>query len=296
MPGQLNYHHLRYFHAIAKAKSMREAAERLRLSPPALSAQLKQLESQLGHRLLERSPSGRTLTEAGRIAFDYAETIFRAGDELEGVMVQGAPQGRRALRVGAVATLSRNFLIGAFAPLLARSDVGLVLRSGPLTELLALMQAHEIDVVLSNQTAPRNPQSSFHSRLLAEQPVSLVGGSRWKRRGFRFPEDCATVPIAVPGLDSNLRGAFDALMEEAGVRPLIAAEVDDMAMLRLLARETAGLTLVPRIVVKDELERGTLIEKRKLPRLKETFYAISPSRRFPNPLVRELVDHVASRG
>lgn len=296
MAGQLNYHHLRYFHAIARAKSMRQAADRLRLSPPALSAQLKVLESQLGHRLFERSSTGPILTEAGRIAFDYAETIFRAGDELEGVMAQGAPQGRRQLRVGAVATLSRNFLIGAFAPLLARSDVGLVLRSGALSELLGLMKSHEIDVVLSNQTAPRAPESSFHSRLLAEQPVSLVGASRWKRRAFRFPEDCATVPIALPGLDSNVRAGFDALLDEAGVRPLIAAEVDDMAMLRLLARETDGLTLVPRIVVKDELERGTLIEKRKLPRLKETFFAISPSRRFPNTLVRDLVDHVAARG
>ncbi|HET9955088.1 MAG TPA: LysR family transcriptional regulator [Polyangiaceae bacterium] len=296
MPGQLNYHHLRYFHAIAKAKSMRQAAERLRLSPPALSAQIKLLESQLGHRLFERAPSGPTLTEAGRIAFDYAETIFRTGDELEGVMLQGAPQPRRTLRVGAVATLSRNFLIGAFQPLLARSDVGLTVRSGALSDLLALMQAHEIDVVLSNQPAPRGPHSSCHSQLLAEQPVSLVGPSRWKRRSFRFPEECATVPLALPGLDSNLRAAFDALMDEAGIRPLIAAEVDDMAMLRLLARETDGLTLVPRIVVKDELERGTLIEKRKLRRLKETFYAISPSRRFPNTLVRDLVDHVASRG
>ena len=104
------------------------------------------------------------------------------------------------------------------------------------------------------------------------------------------------MPIALPGLDSNLRAAFDALMDEAGVRPLIDAEMDDMAMLRLLARETDGLTLVPRIVIKDELERGTLIDKCRLPRLKETFFAISPSRRFPNPLVRELVDHVAARG
>lgn len=296
MPGQLNYHHLRYFHAIAKAKSMRQAAERLRLSPPALSAQLKLLESQLGHRLFERSASGPTLTEAGRIAFDYAETIFRTGDELEGVMLQSAPQRRRALRVGAVSTLSRNFLIGAFSPLLARSDVGLVVRSGALSELLAVMQAHEIDVVLSNQPAPRGPHNSFHSQLLAEQPVSLVGPSRWKRRSFRFPQDCATVPLALPGPDSNVRAAFDALMGEAGVSPLIAAEVDDMAMLRLLARETDGLALVPRIVVKDELERGTLIEKRRLQRLKETFFAISPSRRFPNTLVRELVDHVAARG
>ncbi|HET9959165.1 MAG TPA: LysR family transcriptional regulator [Polyangiaceae bacterium] len=296
MAGQLNYHHLRYFYAIAKAKSMRQAAEQLRVSPPALSAQLKQLETLLGHQLIERAPSGPTLTEAGRIAFDYAETIFRAGDELQDVMTHGLTRGRRVVRVGAVATLSRNFLIGAFEPLLARSDIGLVVRSGSLSDLLTLMQEHEIDIVLSNQPAPGGTRVSFHSRLLAEQPVSLVGGVHWKRREFRFPEDCAAVALTLPGPGSNLRAAFDAAMDEAGIRPLVAAEVDDMAMLRLLAQETEGLTLVPRIVVKDELERNSLIEKRRLPRFNETFYAISPSRRFPNPLVRELVEHVATRG
>lgn len=296
MPGRLNYHHLRYFHAIAKAKSMRQAAEQLRISPPALSAQLKQLEELLGHQLLERSPTGPTLTDAGRIAFDYAETIFGAGDELEDVMTRGLSKGRRLVRVGAVATLSRNFLIGAFEPLLSRSDVGLVVRSAALKDLLALVQAHEIDVVLSNQPAPRDEKVSFHSRLLAEEPVSLVGGSAWKRRDFRFPVDCAEIPLTLPSPQSNLRAAFDAVLDEAGVRPLVAAEVDDMAMLRLLARESEGLTLVPRIVVKDELKRGTLIEKRRLPRLTETFFAILPSRRFPNPLVRDLVEHVATRG
>jgi len=74
-----------------------------------------------------------------------------------------------------------------------------------------------------------------------------------------------------------------------GMRPVIAAEVDDMAMLRLLAREGAGLALVPPVVVQGELESAVLVERYRFADLRESFYAISPSRRFPNPVLRELL-------
>jgi LysR family transcriptional activator of nhaA len=78
-------------------------------------------------------------------------------------------------------------------------------------------------------------------------------------------------------------------MDQVGIRPMIAAEIDDMAMLRLMARETNGVTLVPPVVVKEELENGTLVERHRFPQIKETFYAITPSRRFPNPILRDLM-------
>ncbi len=286
----LNYHHLRYFRAIAGERSLRAAADKLKLSPPALSIQLKQLEAALGHKLLDRGRGGVTLTEAGRLALDYAETIFRAGEELSDVMQHGLRAGRRVVRVGVVATLSRNFQLETFRPLLGRDDVELVVRSGTLRDLLGLLHAHQVDLVLSNQAAPRDAETHWHSRLLAEEPVSLVGGVAWKRKKFRFPDDCAHVPITMPSLESSMRVAFDRLLHDANVRPVVAAEVDDMAMLRLLARESTGLSLVPQVVVRDEISRGVLVEKHRLTRIKETFYAVMPSRRFPNPLVRELVE------
>jgi LysR family transcriptional activator of nhaA len=78
-------------------------------------------------------------------------------------------------------------------------------------------------------------------------------------------------------------------MDQTGIRPIIAAEVDDMAMLRLMARETTGVTLVPPVVVKDELESGVLVERHQFPQIKESFYAITPSRRFPNTILKELM-------
>ena len=73
----LNYHHLYYFKVIATTGSIAKASEILLVGQPALSSQLKQLETALGQKLFERRNKGLHLTEAGRVALEYAETIFK---------------------------------------------------------------------------------------------------------------------------------------------------------------------------------------------------------------------------
>jgi LysR family transcriptional activator of nhaA len=285
----LNYHHLRYFRAIALEGSLTGAAAKLGVSQSSLSVQLRQLEESLGHALFDREHKSLVLTEAGRIALDYADSIFRSGDELVSVMSQRGGERRRVLRVGAVATMSRNFQLACLQPFIGREDVEFVLRSGSLRSLLDELQAHALDVVLSNLPVRRDAKTSWHSHLLEEQPVALVGKKTRKRKPLKVPEDLAEMPLVLPTLDSAVRVAFDLVMERSGITPVIAAEVDDMAMLRLLAREGAGLALVPPVVVAGELERGQLVIRHRFTDIRENFYAITPSRRFPNPLVDELV-------
>ena len=287
--GRLNYHHLRYFWAIAHERSLTRAAERLHVSQSALSVQLRQLEEQLGHGLFERGRKRLALTESGRIALDYADTIFRAGDELVSTLQGRGAAGRQVLRIGAVTTLSRNFQLELLRPLLSRDDVEIVVRSGTLRELLVQLEAHTVDVVLANMAVPRDAHTRLYSHLLAEQPVSLVARPARARRQFQFPDDLRDTPLIVPSLQSNIRVAFDLLLEQAGVRPRIVAEVDDMAMLRLLARESSGVTLVPPVVVQQELAERRLVERCRIPQIRETFYAITPSRRFPSPILRDLL-------
>jgi LysR family transcriptional activator of nhaA len=285
----LNYNHLRYFWAVAHTGSLTRAADHMNLSQSALSVQIQKLEHQVGHALFERVGKKLVLTEAGQIALDYADTVFKAGDELMSTL-QGRPvANRQVLKVGALTTLSRNFQLEFLRPLVGRSDVELIVRSGNIRDLLAQLEAHAIDVVLSNSAAPRDARSTLRNHLLNEQPVSLVGRPRASKRAFRFPEDLRTEPILLPSLDSDIRVAFDRVMELTGIRPIILAEVDDMAMLRLLAREREGVTLVPPIVVRDELEAGVLVEHCRIPEVAETFYAIVQNRRFPNRLLAELL-------
>lgn len=290
----LNFNHLRYFWAVAHEGSLTRAAKRLNLSQSALSVQIQKLEQQMGHPLFDRVGRRLELTEAGQIALDYADTVFEAGKELMSTL-QGRPVAKRqVLRVGALTTLSRNFQLRFLRPLVGRADVELIVRSGAIRDLLAQLEAHAIDVVLANSAAPRDARSSLQNHLLNQQPVSLVGRPRPGRRKFRFPEDLRSEPVLLPSLDSGIRVAFDRVLERAGIRPTVLAEVDDMAMLRLLAREREGVTLVPPIVVREELETGVLVEHCRIPDVIESFYAIVQRRRFPNQLLAELLKPQAS--
>jgi LysR family transcriptional regulator, transcriptional activator of nhaA len=284
----LNYHHLRYFWVIATEGSMARAAQRLAVAPSSLSVQLQALEAQLGHRLFERRGKRLELTEAGRIALEAAERMFRSGEELLNTL-KGLPSGeRQVLRIGATATLSRNFQIELLRPLIERRDVELVLRSGNLPELLRQLESHALDLVLANQPAPSDTDMNWQNELVADQPVSLVGHPGAADGPLRFPHDLDGRPLVLPG-GSTLRIAFDRVCAEAGVTPRVMAEVDDMAMLRLVARESRALTLVPAVVVRDELTSGALVEFCRVEAIREAFYAISRRRRFAHPLLAELL-------
>jgi len=287
--SQLNYNHLRYFWAVAHEGNLTRTAERLNVSQSALSIQIKKLEAQVGHALFERRGKQLILTEAGRVALDHADTIFATGDELMGTLRERSGQIRQVIRVGSLATLSRNFQLGFLRPVVTLPDVEVVLRSGGLADLLRELEALRLDVVLVNQVPQRDSATPWISHKLADQQVSLVGTPGRVGETSDLKTLLADNPIILPSLESGVRTSFDALADRLGVRPRIAAEVDDMAMMRLMAREDVGLAVVPPIVVNDELKNGLLREASRLPGMQETFYAVTQARRFPNPLVKQLL-------
>jgi LysR family transcriptional regulator, transcriptional activator of nhaA len=282
---RLNFHHLHYFWAVAKDGNLTRTAAVLRVSQSALSAQIRQLEVQLGESLFHREARKLTLTETGRVVLSYAEEIFAAGGELLATVRSG--RRREVLRLGAVATLSRNFQESFVKPLLSEPGLKLRLVSGAATDLLARLANHELDLVLANRPVRREPGHSFRSRRVAKQGVSIVG--RHRSRAFRFPDSLRSVPLILPGPESEIRTEFDALCAQLDVQVSILAEVDDMATLRLLARDTDAVALVPSVVVRDELRSGALSELCVVPELFETFYAITVARQFPHPLIPSLL-------
>ena len=285
--SRLNYHHLHAFWAVAKEGHLTRAARRLHVSPSALSTQVQQLEQALGQQLFERRARTLALSEAGRVAMGYAESIFAAGNEMVSLLREGRGPDRQVLRVGAVATLSRNFQENLLRPLIVRDDVSLLLQSGGLEDLLGRLQVHTLDLVLANQPVEATGDAPWRCRRIARQPVSLVGPPGLGV--FAFPDDLATRPLILPSRAHGIRAAFDVWCEQRGLHPQVRAEVDDMAMLRLLARDAGALALVPTVVVQDELRAGALHELAVVPGLHEQFYAITVKRHFVPPLLKALL-------
>ena len=284
--ADLNYHHLRYFREVATEGNLTRAAHRLNLSQSALSTQIGQLEARLGHALFDRVGRTLVLTEAGRIALDHAERIFGAGEELISTLGKTG-RARQPLRVGAISTLSRNFQLNFLRPALGLPDVQIILRSGSAAVLLTALQSLALDVVLTTEVPPRDSGTALIPHRISEQPVGLFG-TKARMHHRSLAALLTSEPVILP-TESSIRTGFDSLVVRLGITPRIAAEVDDMAMVRLLAREDVGLAIAPEVVVADEIAMGRLMPAPFSLDIVESFFAVTAQRNFPNPVLRRLL-------
>lgn len=289
----LNYHHLRYFREVAHEGHLTRAAERLNLSQSALSTQIKQLEARLGHDLFARVGRTLELTEAGRIALDHADRIFGTGAELMATLERSG-KVRAPLRVGALSTLSRNFQMAFLRPVLARADTDVILKSGSASVLYEALRSLALDVVLTTEPPHSEVYSDFTAHRIDEQPVGVYGHPE----RLAYPTLRALLadqPVILP-TESPIRTGFESLVARLGITPRILADVDDMAMVRLLARENAGIAIAPSVVLQDEIALGLLAAAPFDLRIVESFYAVTVPRSFPHPLLESLLPEWEAKG
>jgi len=258
----LNYHHLYYFYEIVRHGGVNKAAVDLRLSQSTLSAQLKLLEESLGTNLFEREGKRLVLTGAGRVALTYAEEIFRAGNDLRAHFGEETAQAPRTVRMGALSPLSKNLQFELIRPLILEGSCQVQVVESDFSNLIDRLRSHQIDLLVTN-VLPAGVGRDEEAHLLGEMPMYLVGRPPFKIPKTKFPNWIREVPLFLPTSQTFARAGFDGLMTRAGIDPVIRAEVDDMALLRLLALSGGGLALVPEIGVKFDLQEKNYCGSKK---------------------------------
>lgn len=288
----LNFHHLRYFWTVAKEGHLTRSAQRLNVSQSALSSQIRQLEDHLGQALFIRQGRSLQLTDTGHLVLEYADSIFNLSGELLSILEAGEMQRVQQLRIGAVATLSRNFQENFLRPVLGKHNIRLVLHSSSQDDLLEQLQMHKLDLVLSNQPVASDSSRPWRCRLIDQQKVCLVGPNHPSLNALSLPKDLNKTHVIVPGPSNEIRLQFDMYCEQHGIDLTPYAEVDDMAMLRLLARDIEGFAVVPEVVVQDEIESGLLKNYLTLDSVTECFYAITAKRHFNMSVINNLLNGI----
>lgn len=294
---RINYHHLHYFWVVVREGSIAGACRRMGVAQPTVSEQLRQLELALGVRLFERSGRTLVLTETGTTVFRYADEIFTIGRELLDV-VRGRPVGAPLrFRVGVADVLSKlvvyRMLVRAMDP---AEPVRLVCHEGKPVELLARLSVHELDVVLADTPVPPNVSVRAYSHRLGESGVTVFArradAARY-RRGF--PRSLDGAPMLLPAPGSVVRRQLDGWLEQEGLRPRIAGEFEDSALLKVFGQSGAGLFVGPSVIERDiESQYGARAVGRARG-VKESFYAISMERRIKHPAVVRLTDAARER-
>jgi LysR family transcriptional activator of nhaA len=169
----LNYHHLRYFHAVAKEGGLARAAARLHVSPPSISGQIRELEEALGAKLFRREGRNNRLTDTGQAVFNYAEEIFTLGRELMNEVKQRPGSRRLRFNVGVADSFPKLVTNELLRPVFALPQaVHVVCREGKMEDLLAQLAAHRLDLVLSDEPAPSSANFRVFRARLQNQEVS----------------------------------------------------------------------------------------------------------------------------
>ena len=283
----LNYHHLRYFWVVIREGSIARAAEKLRVSQPTISAQIKQLEDTLGERLLQRQGRTLVLTEVGRVVDHYATGIFTAGTELLETL-KGQPSGRAMrLAVGVANAVPKPVVHRLLQPALELPDrVQLVCLEDDPEQLLARLAIHALDVVISDAPAGTHARVRVFSHLLGESGTTFVAGRRLATRLRRqFPRSLSGAPMLMPTPDTALGRALDQWFANVGVRPTVAAEFEDPALLKTFGERGDAVFAAPTAVEAEVLRSRHLAVVGRTQAVRERYYAISVERRLTHPAV-----------
>jgi len=248
----LNYNHLHYFHVAATAGSLAAAAQKLGVTQPTVSEQLRALERTLGVRLFQRSPTGLKLTDFGRLAFEHTSVMFRAGERLVEALGHGS-KVPTSLRVGLSTAVARSTTTGFLLPLLAMEGCVPTIETGDMVELMRRLRASELDLALieaePTHAARRGLVVSLVERagLVVVAPPTVEPDANWENVG-----------LVQYRASSSYRWDVESFLDENGFRPNVVAESDDPFFLVEAARRGGYITVVPRSIAKDAMTGGHL--------------------------------------
>jgi LysR family transcriptional regulator, transcriptional activator of nhaA len=284
----LNYHHLLYFWMVAKEGSIVRACQELHLAHPTISGQIHRLEEVLGEKLFVRRGRNLVLTEAGRVAFRYADEIFSLGREFVDTL-KGRASGRPLRLVVGIAdvlppSLVRRFLEPAFR---LGHPVRVICRADKSTEdFIAELALHRVDVVLSDGPAGSGIPVRAFSHPLGECGTTFFAAARLAgvlRR--RFPTSLDGAPFLLPGAPSAVRRALEQWFDAEEVRPTIVAEVDDSALAKDFGKAGMGVFAAPTVIESEVRQQYGVQVVGRAESVRQSFYAISVERKIKHPAV-----------
>lgn len=283
----LNYKHLHYFWVVAKTGGIARAGERLHLTAQTISGQITLFEDSLGYKLFNRIGRKLELNDVGRTVFAYADQIFTLGEELEEVMRFRPGGSPLQFRVGVADAVPKTIAYLLLETALKLDDpVRIVCREGKLNSLLGDLAIHRLDIVIADSPMPANIDVRGYSHLLGECNTSFFATPALaKNYKKNFPQSLDDAPFLMPGEDAAVRPKLLRWFEKEKIRPRIAGEFDDGALLNAFGEAGTGIFAAPSAVAVQLKQQLGVVQIGQTEQITEQFYAISVERRLTHPAV-----------
>ena len=281
----LNYHHLLYFWTAAREGGIAKAAEKLRLSQPTISAQIRLLEGSLGERLFQRQGRTLVMTDVGRLVYRYADEIFGIGHELLETL-RGRPAGRPLqLAIGVANAVPKLIAYRLLRPAVeGPQPVYVVCREDNAEQLTTQLATHALDVVITDAPAPPHLRVKVFNHPLGESDIAFFAPAALATRlRRRFPKSLSGAPLLVPTANAALRRSLEEWFEREGLRPHFAGEFEDSALMKVFGQGTGVAFPAPAVIAADVCRFYGVREIGRTSAVRERYYAISAERRLKHP-------------
>ena len=262
MSGSFELRRLRHFLKVAELGSLTRAAAALHIAQPALSQQMRGLESELGVKLFERGPRGMTLTDAGQRMRSEATALIGGMKSLvERVKEARDPEGEVVIGVGqTIGSVLMVPLLEMAAERLPRVRIQVrEMLSGLLPDLV---RSGAVDFAISYNTVSGN---GIEAVTVLEEDMCLVGQRRLveryvgaRRSGeFRF-RDIGEVPLFLSRRGHIMRELVERVARAKGIELKLVAEIDSLYIMKELALGGSGCCVLSRANLRRELEHHDL--------------------------------------
>jgi LysR family transcriptional activator of nhaA len=293
----VNFKHLHYFWVAAHAGGIVRAGEQLHISPQTLSGQIKLLEEALDKKLFRKNGRTIELTDAGRLALDYADEIFSLGSELESAVRRESESGAQTrFRVGIADSVPKAIAYRLLEPALSASaSLRMICHEGKLHALLAQLAVHRLDLIIADAPIPADVNIKAFNHPLGRSTLSCFGAEALIQSGSkRFPLSLSQLPVLLPGTESAVRRKLDHWLASHAISPRIVGEFDDGAMTMAFGREGRGVLFAPTVLESQLQAEHNLKMVGQIKSIVEEFFAISIERRISHPAVAMIMDAARS--
>lgn len=254
----INLNQLRVFKAIFEEQSITGAARRLRISQPAVSKQLAELEAALGVPLVDRLPRGIRLTQAGEIVQHHARRIFRAEEDTEQALAELMGLGRGRLAVGASTTIGSYLVPRVFGDFhAAHPNVILELEIGNTAAIQTAVAEGRLDLGLTEGFIAGE---SLEVSVFTHDEMVLIVSPRhpWAARGRISQDELGQTPLLARERGSGSRDVVEAELAKVGCEVEPAMSLGSTEAVKNAVARGLGAAFVSRLTVDLELQVGVL--------------------------------------
>ncbi len=254
---QINLNQLRAFHMAVRYKSISIAAEKLYVTPAAVSMQIKKLEQWLGERLLERSSNAFTVTKEGIFLQNYAQTIFGGVERLEQAIIS-----KRRDQSGELCIGMHNFPARYFMPVILMElknkypNIKLHIEHGTREELIKKIFQHKIQIALVFGEIPQG----LRGIPLRTDPLVLVSSPRSLHisQGEIKYEDISDIPIFLQEEGTGVSQGLLNFFKEEKIKPKILISNICSDVIKQFISIDLGLAFIIEFAIKKEIHSGEL--------------------------------------